>query len=139
MRKKVYVTGQDARGDVFDYIKLFYNSRRRHGFNNLLSPVEFEKRYTVSLESARQTWRDATHIHNVGTLCLLSVISLRHLNSPLTEQNQIGSRADEVGCAIGKFAAKKSEKQIVPGVGCSTVTSPPCNCMIAVTMARPSP
>jgi len=51
VRKKIYVTRQDARGDVFDYIEMFYNSRRRHGFNNQLSPVEFEKRYTVSLES----------------------------------------------------------------------------------------
>jgi len=32
---------------VFDYIELFffYNPRRRHGFTNQLSPVEFERRY----------------------------------------------------------------------------------------------
>ncbi|MEB1812829.1 IS3 family transposase, partial [Staphylococcus argenteus] len=37
--------------DVFDYIEMFYNPKRRHSFNNQLSPVEFEKRYTASLES----------------------------------------------------------------------------------------
>jgi transposase InsO family protein len=40
-----------ARADVFDYIEMFYNPKRRHGFNNQLSPVEFEKRYFQSLES----------------------------------------------------------------------------------------
>lgn len=42
---------QDARDDVFDYIEMFYNPKRRHSFNNQLSPVEFEKRYAASLES----------------------------------------------------------------------------------------
>lgn len=37
--------------DAFDYIEMVYNAKRRHGFNNQLSPVEFEKRYTASLES----------------------------------------------------------------------------------------
>jgi putative transposase len=50
IKRKIYTTRQDARGDVFDYIEMFYNSKRRHGFNNQLSPVEFEKRYTASLQ-----------------------------------------------------------------------------------------
>ncbi|WP_177431211.1 MULTISPECIES: hypothetical protein [unclassified Pseudomonas] len=28
--------------------EMFYNAKRRHGFNNQLSPVEFEKRYVVA-------------------------------------------------------------------------------------------
>jgi len=51
IKRKIYTTRQDARGDVFDYIKMFYNPKRRHSFNNQLSPVEFEMRYTASLES----------------------------------------------------------------------------------------
>lgn len=51
IRRKIYSTRQDARADVFDYIEMFYNPKRRHGFNNQLSPVEFEKRYFLSLES----------------------------------------------------------------------------------------
>ncbi|MGL6079114.1 IS3 family transposase, partial [Methyloversatilis discipulorum] len=31
--------------DVFDYIEMFYNVKRRHGSSNELSPVEFEKQY----------------------------------------------------------------------------------------------
>ncbi|HGN2757133.1 TPA: IS3 family transposase, partial [Pseudomonas aeruginosa] len=51
IRRKIYSSRQDARADVFDYIEMFYNPKRRHGFNNQLSPVEFEKRYFQSLES----------------------------------------------------------------------------------------
>nr|GFD55128.1 hypothetical protein [Tanacetum cinerariifolium] len=36
-------------------------------------------------------------------------------------------------------AEKTSAKRIRPGTGWLTVTSPPCNCMIAATMARPRP
>ena len=51
IRRKIYSTRQDARADVFDYIEMFYNPKRRHGFNNQLSPVEFEKRHLLSLGS----------------------------------------------------------------------------------------
>ncbi|TKA88390.1 hypothetical protein FAZ79_10635, partial [Guyparkeria sp. SB14A] len=34
-----------------DYIELFYNARRRHGYIGGLSPVEFEKRYFNRLAS----------------------------------------------------------------------------------------
>ncbi|NWB51300.1 IS3 family transposase, partial [Pseudomonas gingeri] len=51
IKRKIYTTRQDARDDVFDYIETFYNPKRRHSFNNQLSPVEFEKRYAASLES----------------------------------------------------------------------------------------
>jgi len=51
IRRKIYSTRQDARADVSDYIEMLYNPKRRHGFNNQLSPVEFEKRYFQSLES----------------------------------------------------------------------------------------
>jgi putative transposase len=41
IKRQLYSTRDDARGDVIDYIELFYNTRRRHGFNEMLSPVEF--------------------------------------------------------------------------------------------------
>ena len=42
IRRKIYKTRQDARQDVFDYIELFYNPKRRHAKNGMLSPVEYE-------------------------------------------------------------------------------------------------
>lgn len=50
IKRKIYTTREDARSDVFDYIEMFYNPKRRHSFNNQLSPVEFEKRYAMSLQ-----------------------------------------------------------------------------------------
>jgi len=50
IKLKICSTREDARSDGFDYIEMFYNAKRRHGFNNQLSPVEFEKRYAMSLQ-----------------------------------------------------------------------------------------
>jgi len=49
IKRQLYLTRDDARGDIIDYIELFYNSRRRHGFNEMLSPVEYEKQFTERL------------------------------------------------------------------------------------------
>lgn len=51
IRRKVYSTREDARRDIFDYIEMFYNPKRRHCYANRLSPVEFEKQYFARLES----------------------------------------------------------------------------------------
>ena len=51
VKRKIYKNREDARSDIFEYIELFYNPIRRHGFNNQLSPVEYEKRYQMRLES----------------------------------------------------------------------------------------
>lgn len=48
VRRKIYLTRDDARADVFDYIELFYNSKRRHGASGGLAPVEYEKRFKLS-------------------------------------------------------------------------------------------
>ena len=51
IRRKTYLTREIARQDIFDYIEMFYNSRRRHSYANRLSPVEFERQYFSRLES----------------------------------------------------------------------------------------
>lgn len=45
IRRKTYLTREDARQDVFDYIEMFYNPKRRHSNNDRLSPVNYEKQY----------------------------------------------------------------------------------------------
>jgi putative transposase len=47
IKRRVYATREDARADIFDYIEMFYNPIRRHGHNNGLSPVKFEKQFSV--------------------------------------------------------------------------------------------
>jgi putative transposase len=43
IRRKTYSTRKEARDDVFDYIELFYNPKRKHGNNGMLSPIDFER------------------------------------------------------------------------------------------------
>ncbi len=40
--RKTYRTRDQARADVFDYIELFYNPKRRHSTIGYMSPMEFE-------------------------------------------------------------------------------------------------
>jgi putative transposase len=51
IKRRIYTDREEARSDVFDYIEMFYNPKRRHGYNNRLSPVEFERRHFERLES----------------------------------------------------------------------------------------
>ncbi|MFP6791544.1 MAG: IS3 family transposase [Thalassolituus sp.] len=45
IRRKIYRTREEGKADIFNYIELFYNSTRRHGNNNDLSPRDYEKNY----------------------------------------------------------------------------------------------
>jgi putative transposase len=47
IRRRVYRSCDEARQDVFDYIEMFYNPKRKHGRNGMLSPVEFEKQQKI--------------------------------------------------------------------------------------------
>lgn len=51
IKRRIYPTREDAKTDVFDYIEMFYNKKRKHGSNNMLSPIEFEKQYEERLRS----------------------------------------------------------------------------------------
>lgn len=50
IKRKIYNTRNEARADIFDYIEMFYNTRRRHGSNELLSPVDYEQLYQERLD-----------------------------------------------------------------------------------------
>ena len=51
IKRRVYTTRDEGRADVVNYIEMFYNSQRRHGSNDLLSPVEFEELFSKRLAS----------------------------------------------------------------------------------------
>ncbi|EDS9008971.1 IS3 family transposase [Salmonella enterica] len=51
IKKKIYGTREEARSDIFDYIEMFYNSKRRHGSSDKMPPTEYENRYYRRLES----------------------------------------------------------------------------------------
>lgn len=50
VRRRTYKTREDARRDVFDYIEMFYNPRRKHVRNGMLSPIEFERQQKMKAE-----------------------------------------------------------------------------------------
>ena len=41
--RKKYVTREEVRADVFDYIEMFYNQQRRHSTLGQISPAAFER------------------------------------------------------------------------------------------------
>lgn len=47
IRRRVYRSRDEVRHDVFYYIEMFYNPKRKHVRNGMLSPVEFEKQQKI--------------------------------------------------------------------------------------------
>lgn len=43
IRNKVYLSRGQARADIFDYIEVFYNRKRRHSTLGMMSPDDFEQ------------------------------------------------------------------------------------------------
>jgi len=43
IRRKIYLTRDNARADIFDYMEMFYNRNRRHSHLGQMSPVRFEE------------------------------------------------------------------------------------------------
>ncbi len=51
IKRHIYATRSDTRTDIVDYIEMFYNNKRRHGFDDLLSPVEYGEKFKERLVS----------------------------------------------------------------------------------------
>ena len=43
IKKKIYASRTEARSDIFEYIEMFYNSKRRHGANGQRYSLDYEK------------------------------------------------------------------------------------------------
>tara|TARA_R110002110_G_scaffold85816_6_gene223967 strand:- start:6122 stop:6946 length:825 start_codon:yes stop_codon:yes gene_type:complete len=50
IRRRTCKTRAEAKQDVFDYIEMFYNPKRKHTKNGMLSPVDFERQHETSAE-----------------------------------------------------------------------------------------
>ena len=51
IKRRIYPDRQTACADIFNYIEMLYNRQRKHGYNDMLSPVEYERRYYMKLGS----------------------------------------------------------------------------------------
>ena len=49
IKRQIYATREHARQDLFDYIEMFYNPVRRHGFNQYQSPLQYEQLFEKRL------------------------------------------------------------------------------------------
>lgn len=47
IKRKTYSTRQEARQDVFEYIEMFYNPKRKHTNNRMLSPIDHERKTKI--------------------------------------------------------------------------------------------
>ena len=52
IQKKIYETFEDAKKDIFNYIEVFYNRKRRHTSLGYVSPVVYEEMYEMKQERA---------------------------------------------------------------------------------------
>ncbi len=48
---EIYETKAQANQSIFEYIEVYYNRHRMHGSNNNLSPVEFEEKMMLQVET----------------------------------------------------------------------------------------
>tara|TARA_B100000446_G_scaffold188335_1_gene223706 strand:- start:5013 stop:6023 length:1011 start_codon:yes stop_codon:yes gene_type:complete len=55
IKRKIYKTRNNARSETFNYIVFFYYPRRRHGNNDGISPMEFERSYFKKLANVSKT------------------------------------------------------------------------------------
>ena len=51
VKRKIYAIRDDAKMDVFNYIEVFYNLKRQHSSNNVLSQLEYERQYFYEAKS----------------------------------------------------------------------------------------
>lgn len=55
IRCRTYKTRKEARQDVFDYIEMFYNPKRKHARNARLLPVDYERQQKMKTEGVQKT------------------------------------------------------------------------------------
>tara|TARA_B110000003_G_C16540177_1_gene492387 strand:+ start:84 stop:341 length:258 start_codon:yes stop_codon:yes gene_type:complete len=50
-RRKIYLTREDAKTEIFNFIDMFYNPIKRHSHTGGVSPVKFEEAYYLESDS----------------------------------------------------------------------------------------
>jgi putative transposase len=50
-RLKLYSTREEAKGEIFNFIEMFYNPKNRHSHTDSISPTKREKAYFSELKT----------------------------------------------------------------------------------------
>jgi Integrase core domain len=69
IHRQIYSTRQDARANVFNYIEMFYNAKRRHNTSGCVSPVEFENANPNGSEVSSRSGSIHSEIIKVARAC----------------------------------------------------------------------
>ena len=77
-----YDSHGDAKGQLFDYIEVFYNQRRRHSSAGRMSPAAFERKMTSSAIKPSTETDQAQSSRPID-----AAISARDTASPSTERD----------------------------------------------------
>ncbi|NOQ17410.1 MAG: IS3 family transposase [Methyloprofundus sp.] len=51
IRKKIFLTRNDAKAEIFNFIEMFYNTEKRHSHTGGVSPAKFEEAYFSELQT----------------------------------------------------------------------------------------
>ncbi len=51
IKKKIYTTRNDAKAEIFNFIEMFYNPKKRHSHTGGVSPAKFEEAYFSELQT----------------------------------------------------------------------------------------
>lgn len=51
IKRKIYSTREDAKAEIFNFIEMFYNPRKRHSHTGGVSPAKFEEAYYSELKT----------------------------------------------------------------------------------------
>jgi putative transposase len=51
VKRRIYASRDEATSDMFDYIEMFYNPKRRHGHAGGLSPMAYEEQFKLRQQS----------------------------------------------------------------------------------------
>jgi len=64
IRRRTYKSRDEARQDLFDHIEVFYNPKRKHARNWMLSPVDFERQKKLKFEGVWKSRSYSTFVLN---------------------------------------------------------------------------
>ncbi|MGB3600854.1 MAG: DDE-type integrase/transposase/recombinase, partial [Marinomonas sp.] len=48
-KRKIYSTREEAKGEIFNFIEMFYNPIKRHSHTGGVSPAKFEEKYFLEV------------------------------------------------------------------------------------------
>ena len=51
IKRKIYLTRNDAKTEIFNFIEMFYNPKKRHSHTGGVSPAKFEEAYYSELKT----------------------------------------------------------------------------------------